>query len=90
MSAKHLSRVQIQNALSKAFIEQLSALGVGAGNERTLRRTLRAIAEIFFGVAEAGDTPPTVAIHELTVVVRRRLPRLKSGPPVWPQKPGSA
>lgn len=88
--SKSPTRREIQAALSAAFIEKLNALGVGSGDERSLRRTLRAIAEVYFDVASAGFTPPGVAMSELQTVVRRRLPHLKHGKAQWVQKPGAA
>lgn len=88
--SKPYSRRELQAALSEAFIEKLNTLDIGPGDERSLRRTLRAIAEIFFNVAASGSTPPTLALHELERVVRRRLPLLKASKPVWIMKGGAA
>ena len=87
---KSYSRRELQTVLSEAFIEKLNALDIGPGDERSLRRTLRAIAEVYLDVAVSGSTPPTVALHELQRVVRRRLPLLKASRPVWIMKGGAA
>ena len=88
--SKSYSRRELQAALSEAFIEKLNTLDIGPGDERSLRRTLRAIIEVFFDIAASGSTPPTVALFELQRVVRRRLPLLKASKPVWVMKGGAA
>lgn len=76
------SRLEVQEALSPALIAALGGLKMHQ-DATTLCRTIRALVEIAFDLAESGSCPPTIMVEQLQRVARRRLRRLKSGEAVW-------
>ena len=78
---KSRSRREIQAALTPALVKALSDLD-SPQDTTSLCRTVRALLELAFDLAEAGSCPQAVMLAQVQRVVRKRLPRLKSGSPV--------
>lgn len=86
---KH-TRAEIQAVLGAAFERELTALDIEQTSE-TLLAVFKALTNIAFDVAEAGDAPRELIAAKLTKIARSRFPRLKPmTAPVWPMKAGTA
>ncbi len=83
------TRKQIQAALTPPLVRAICDLDPPQ-DATSLCRAVRALVELAFDLAEAGSCPPSVMLAQLQRVVRKRLPRLKSGPAVLIMKAARA
>lgn len=74
---KRPSRKAIQQVLAPALIEALNGIEMEQ-DSTTLCRTIRALVETAFDIADCGGCPPGVMVEQLQHVARKRLTRMMS------------